>query len=90
VASVQLVMSKRARISSSSWTLLAARPASLIRGSAQDPLSGGMLEIVMSCNVRLLAEVNREGRLPVPWHLIATVGHGEEDGPPVLAVPING
>jgi len=39
----------------------------------------------MSCNVRLLAEVNREGRLPVPWHLIATVGHGTEGGPPAFS-----
>jgi hypothetical protein len=43
-----------------------------------------MLETVMSCNVRLLAEVNREGRPPVPWHLIATVGHGTEGGPPAF------
>jgi hypothetical protein len=44
-----------------------------------------MLETVMSCNVRLLAEVNREGRLPVPWHLISTVGHGTEGGPPAFS-----
>jgi hypothetical protein len=38
----------------------------------------------MSCNVRLLAEVNRDGRPLVPWHLIATVGYGTEGGPPAF------
>jgi len=44
-----------------------------------------MPETVVSCNVRLLAEVNREGRLPGPWHLIATAGHGTEGGPPAFS-----
>jgi len=42
----------------------------------------------MSCNVRLLAEVNREGRPPVPWHLIATVSHGTGKYSEIVWLPL--
>jgi hypothetical protein len=77
VASVQLVISRRARISSSSPTCLAAQRGSPRRGIAPDSLSPGGLETVMSGNVRLLPEVTEGTALPVPWHASGrTVSHG--------------